>query len=123
MFVGDAAGQPSCQDSVIVNVGQQALPVTPLPPHAVAMALRLTIDTELEDDGRWIAEIPELPGVMAYGTTRNDAVAKVEALALRVIAERETHRASAGGSLNLRVRDGALRVQSEPMRVKEGRER
>ncbi|MCK6590387.1 MAG: type II toxin-antitoxin system HicB family antitoxin [Polyangiaceae bacterium] len=87
------------------------------------MALRLTIDTELEDDGRWIAEIPELPGVMAYGTTRNDAVAKVEALALRVIAERETHRASAGGSLNARVRCGALRVQSEPMRVKEGRER
>jgi len=52
------------------------------------MALRFTIDTEREDDGRWIAEIPELPGVMAYGTTRNDAVAKVEALALRVIAER-----------------------------------
>ncbi|NUQ78380.1 MAG: type II toxin-antitoxin system HicB family antitoxin [Polyangiaceae bacterium] len=50
--------------------------------------MRLTIDTEQEDDGRWIAEIPELPGVMAYGTTRNDAVAKVEALALRVIAER-----------------------------------
>jgi predicted RNase H-like HicB family nuclease len=52
------------------------------------MALRFTIDTEREDDGRWIAEIPELPGGMAYGTTRDDAVAKVEALALRVIAER-----------------------------------
>jgi predicted RNase H-like HicB family nuclease len=52
------------------------------------MALRFAIDTEREDDGRWIAEIPELPGVMAYGTTRDDAVAKVEALALRVIAER-----------------------------------
>ena len=52
------------------------------------MALRFAIDTEREDDGRWIAEIPELRGGMAYGTTRDDAVAKVEALALRVIAER-----------------------------------
>jgi len=70
---------------------QQPLPVSPSTPHAVAMALRLTIDTEQEEDGRWIAEIPELPGVMAYGPTRSDAVAKVEALALRVLAERIEH--------------------------------
>ena len=41
-----------------------------------------------EDDGRWIAEVPELPGVMAYGTTKEEAEASVEALALRVIADR-----------------------------------
>jgi predicted RNase H-like HicB family nuclease len=45
------------------------------------------IEFELEDDGRWIAEIPSLPGVMAYGVTRNEAESKVEAMALRVIAD------------------------------------
>ena len=51
--------------------------------------LREPFDIELdrELDGRWIAEIPELPGVMAYGKTRKDAVASVEALALRVLAD------------------------------------
>jgi len=46
------------------------------------------IEFEQEDDGRWIAEIPALPGVMAYGTTRSEAESKVEAMALRVIADR-----------------------------------
>ena len=46
------------------------------------------IETELESDGRWIAEVGELPGVLAYGVTRAEAVARVEALALRVIADR-----------------------------------
>jgi len=49
--------------------------------------LKFRIDIEREDDGRWIAEIPELPGVMAYGKTRQEAIAKVEALALRVVAD------------------------------------
>ena len=48
----------------------------------------LHVETEQEDDGRWIAEIPQLPGVLAYGGTRPEAVAKAEALALRVLAER-----------------------------------
>ena len=52
------------------------------------MALTLTIETERELDGRWIAEVMEIPGAMAYGETRKDAVAKARALALRVIAER-----------------------------------
>jgi predicted RNase H-like HicB family nuclease len=43
------------------------------------------IEFEQEEDGRWIAEIPELPGVMAYGATKGEAEAAVEALALRVI--------------------------------------
>jgi predicted RNase H-like HicB family nuclease len=46
------------------------------------------IEFEQEDDGRWIAEIPSLPGVMAYGVTKPDAESKVEAMALRVIADR-----------------------------------
>lgn len=51
----------------------------------------LIIECEVEDDGRWIAEIPQLPGVLAYGTTIEEASAKVEVLALRVLAERLEH--------------------------------
>ena len=50
--------------------------------------MNLTVELEQEEDGRWIAEVPELPGVMAYAPTREEAVAKVQALALRVLAER-----------------------------------
>jgi predicted RNase H-like HicB family nuclease len=50
--------------------------------------MRFQIEFDREDDGRWIAEIAELPGVMVYGTTREEAQIKVEALALRVIADR-----------------------------------
>ena len=46
------------------------------------------IEYEQEADGRWLAEVPSLPGVMAYGTTKNDAEVEVTALALRVIADR-----------------------------------
>jgi predicted RNase H-like HicB family nuclease len=51
----------------------------------------MKIEIEREDDGRWIAEVPDLPGVMVYGATRQDALAKAEALALRVIADRLDH--------------------------------
>jgi predicted RNase H-like HicB family nuclease len=47
-----------------------------------------TVETEQESDGRWIAEIPQIPGAMAYGGTREEAVTRVEALSLRVLAER-----------------------------------
>ncbi len=53
--------------------------------------MRLSIETEREADGRWLAEIPELPGTMIYGQTREEAIARVEALALRVIADRLEH--------------------------------
>lgn len=49
------------------------------------------IEIEQEQNGRWIAEVPELPGVLTYGTTADEARAKVQALALRVIAERLEH--------------------------------
>ena len=58
--------------------------------------MNYTLECELEDDGRWIAEVIELPGVLAYGSTRDEAIVKAEALALRVIAERlETHESPA----------------------------
>lgn len=46
------------------------------------------VETEVETDGRWIAEIPDLPGVLAYGSTEKEAVASAQALALRVLADR-----------------------------------
>jgi predicted RNase H-like HicB family nuclease len=46
------------------------------------------VQTETETDGRWIAEIPDLPGVLAYGATEREAVASAQALALRVLADR-----------------------------------
>ncbi|MCH9053914.1 MAG: type II toxin-antitoxin system HicB family antitoxin [Proteobacteria bacterium] len=51
----------------------------------------LRIEFEEEDDGRWVAEISALSGVMAYGATREEAQAKVEALALRALADRLDH--------------------------------
>ena len=47
--------------------------------------MKLTIERDREDDWRWIAEAPELPGVLAYGVAHNEAIAKAEALALRVL--------------------------------------
>ncbi|MDB5902825.1 MAG: hypothetical protein JWM26_1703 [Betaproteobacteria bacterium] len=53
--------------------------------------MNFTIETELEDDGRWLAEVPELAGVLAYGATRDQAMSRAQVLALRVIAERLEH--------------------------------
>jgi predicted RNase H-like HicB family nuclease len=53
--------------------------------------MNITFETERETDGRWIAEVPELAGVLAYGATEIEAVGKAEALALRVLAERIEH--------------------------------
>jgi len=50
--------------------------------------MNFTLECEQEDDGRWIAEVPELPGVLAYGSLSADAMSKAEVLALRVIADR-----------------------------------
>lgn len=51
----------------------------------------LRIEVDREEDGRWIAEVPELPGVLVYGATREEAQTKVEALALRTLADRIEH--------------------------------
>ena len=50
-----------------------------------------TVDVERETDGRWIGEVPELSGVMVYGQTRDEAVARAKALAFRVLADRLEH--------------------------------
>lgn len=53
--------------------------------------MNFTIETEQEEDGRWLAEVLELPGVLVYGKTADEATAKVQALALRVLADRLEH--------------------------------
>ena len=53
--------------------------------------MTLLVEMEQESDGRWIAEIPDLPGVLTYGASADDARAKVQALALRVLADRLEH--------------------------------
>ena len=60
-----------------------------------------SIEIEREDDGRWLAEVPALAGVMCYGVDRDEAVARVQALALRVIAERLEHREAPSEFLNV----------------------
>lgn len=53
--------------------------------------MTLTIELDREEDGRWIAEVPEIPGVLAYGATADEAKAKVQAIALRALADRIDH--------------------------------
>lgn len=53
--------------------------------------MKYTLECEREDDGRYVAEVPELPGVLAYGKTADEAKAKAEALALRVLADQLDH--------------------------------
>jgi len=62
-----------------------------------------SIECELEEDGRWLAEVPQLPGVLAYGSTADDATAKAEVLALRVLAERLEHGESRAQTINIFV--------------------
>lgn len=60
--------------------------------------MHLVVETELETDGRWIAEVSDLAGVLAYGESREQAIARAGALALRVLADRLEH-AGAGPDL------------------------
>jgi len=50
--------------------------------------MNFSIECEMESDGRWLAEVPQLPGVLCYGQSADEAMAKAEVLALRVMAER-----------------------------------
>lgn len=52
------------------------------------LTMLLTLEIDREEDGRWLAEVPTLAGVAAYGATRDEAISRVEALALRVLADR-----------------------------------
>jgi predicted RNase H-like HicB family nuclease len=53
--------------------------------------MNLAVETEQEEDGRWLAEVPQIPGVLAYGGTRQEAISRAQALALRVLADRLEH--------------------------------
>ena len=53
--------------------------------------MNYSIEVEQESDGRWLAEVPQLPGVLAYGVSADEAMAKAEVLALRVLAEQLEH--------------------------------
>jgi predicted RNase H-like HicB family nuclease len=55
------------------------------------MSMNVTIEHEREEDGRWLAQVPERPGVLAYGKTRDEVMAKAQVLALRVLADRLEH--------------------------------
>ncbi|MBK9115867.1 MAG: type II toxin-antitoxin system HicB family antitoxin [Betaproteobacteria bacterium] len=61
------------------------------------------LECEREEDGRWLAEVPQLPGVLAYGATADEAMAKAEVLALRVLAERLEHGESRAHSIKISV--------------------
>jgi predicted RNase H-like HicB family nuclease len=65
--------------------------------------VNLSIELEREDDGRWIAEVPELPGVMSYSVTREEAIGNSERLAIDVITDRIAHGELPSCSLNLSI--------------------
>ncbi len=72
--------------------------------------MKLSIECEREEDGRWLAEVPELPGALAYGATAEEAMARAEVLALRVVAERIEHGEARPVDISISVRsvaDGA----------------
>ncbi len=63
------------------------------------MSQVFTVEIEREEDGRWIAEVPALPGVLAYGSTQAEALVSAQALALRVLADRLEHGEAEAGPL------------------------
>ena len=65
------------------------------------MSVTFTIEYEQEEDGRWLAEVLELPGVLAYGQSSEEAVARAQALALRVLADRLEHGEAANQFVNI----------------------
>ena len=65
--------------------------------------MNFSIESEREADGRWLAEVVDLPGVLAYGSTRDEALAQAEILALRVLAERLEHQEGAAQSISISI--------------------
>lgn len=65
--------------------------------------MNFAIEPEREEDGRWLAEVPELSGVLAYGATAAEAMARPEVLALRVLAERLEHNEAGPQSISIAV--------------------
>lgn len=71
------------------------------------------VELDREADGRWIAEVVEIPGVLAYGLTQDEAIARVEALALRVLADRLAHGEIAPGSVSSSFAAGCQRSEAK----------
>lgn len=67
------------------------------------MPMNFNIECEREEDGRWIAEIPELPGALAYGATADEAMVRAEALALRALAEQLEHGESGPKAISISI--------------------
>ena len=65
--------------------------------------MKFEIECEREEDGRWLAEVPQLPGVLAYGSSADEAMAKAEILTLRVLADRLEHGESKPQSISIAV--------------------
>jgi predicted RNase H-like HicB family nuclease len=65
--------------------------------------MKFELECELEEDGRWLAEEPQLPGVLAYGVSADEAMSKAEILALRVLAERLEHGESRPHSISIDI--------------------
>lgn len=76
--------------------------------------MKLTIETEQEADGRWIAEVPELPGVLVYGNSRDEAMAVAETLALRVLADRLEHAEAKPVNVSITLAVGAIFAGAAP---------
>jgi predicted RNase H-like HicB family nuclease len=68
--------------------------------------MKLEIECERAEDGRWLAEVPQLPGVLAYGSSADEAMAKAEILALRVLAEQLEHGETRPQSISIAVAVG-----------------
>jgi predicted RNase H-like HicB family nuclease len=65
--------------------------------------MKFELECEREEDGRWLADVPQLPGVLAYGSTADEAMSKAEILALRVLADRLEHGESRPHSISFNV--------------------
>ena len=65
--------------------------------------MNFSIEYELEADGRWLAEVPQLPGVLAYGASAEEAMAKAEVLALRVLADRLEHQETRAINISISI--------------------
>ncbi len=73
------------------------------PSWSMLRYMKYTLECEREDDGRFLAEVPELPGVLAYGNTADEAKTKAEALALRVLADQLDHSEAKAHSISFEV--------------------
>ena len=90
---------PRWSDAVLVS--REVTCFVPTRVGATLASMTFIVELEREEDGRWLAEVPALSGVMCYGHDHDEAVAKVQALALRVIAERLEQREAPAEFLNV----------------------